>query len=275
MNTRAPSPAAGALAELERELRSCVRGEVHFDRMSCGLHATDASHYQMMPACVATPRDEADCIAAVSAAGRCRVPITPRGGGTSLSGQTFGPGLVLDVSKYMDRILELNVEQRWARVQPGMIRDLLNVQLAPHRLHFAPDPATGNRATVGGMIGRYVHDLGSGLMVVGGEKTFGDAVFHDTPLERLLPVTAAAAATETERSVLAMVLIIDRSGSMEQDRRLDLAKEAAQQSVRVLDAHDKAGVIAFSDDAEWIAPLATVADKADLLQRIATLTAYG
>jgi FAD/FMN-containing dehydrogenase/Fe-S oxidoreductase len=121
--------------------------------MSCGLHATDASHYQMMPACVATPRDEADCIAAVSAAGRCRVPITPRGGGTSLSGQTFGPGLVLDVSKYMDRILELNVEQRWARVQPGMIRDLLNVQLAPHRLHFAPDPATGNRATVGGMIG--------------------------------------------------------------------------------------------------------------------------
>jgi hypothetical protein len=124
-------------------------------------------------------------------------------------------------------------------------------------------------------IGRYVHDLGSGLMVVGGEKTFGDAVFHDTPLERLLPVTAAAAATETERSVLAMVLIIDRSGSMEQDRRLDLAKEAAQQSVRVLDAHDKAGVIAFSDDAEWIAPLATVADKADLLQRIATLTAYG
>lgn len=124
-------------------------------------------------------------------------------------------------------------------------------------------------------IGRYVHDLGGGLMVVGGEKTFGEAVFHDTPLERLLPVTAAAAATETERSVLAMVLIIDRSGSMEQDRRLDLAKEAAQQSVRVLDAHDKAGVIAFSDDAEWIAPLATVADKADLLQRIATLTAYG
>lgn len=153
MNTRAPSPAAGALAELERELRSCVRGEVHFDRMSCGLHATDASHYQMMPACVATPRDEADCIAAVSAAGQCRVPITPRGGGTSLSGQTFGPGLVLDVSKYMDRVLELNVDQCWARVQPGMIRDLLNAQLAPHRLHFAPDPATGNRATVGGMIG--------------------------------------------------------------------------------------------------------------------------
>ena len=131
----------------------CLRGEVHFDRMSCGLHATDASHYQMMPACVAVPRDEADCIAAVAAAGRSGVPITPRGGATSLSGQTFGPGLVLDVSKYMDQVLEVNVGQRWARVQPGVIRDLLNAQLAPHRLHFAPDPATGNRATVGGMIG--------------------------------------------------------------------------------------------------------------------------
>lgn len=124
-------------------------------------------------------------------------------------------------------------------------------------------------------IERYIHDLGGGLIVIGGEKTFGEATFRDTPLERILPVTAAVAATETEKTVLAMILVIDRSGSMEEDRRLDLAKEAAMQSVRVLDAHDKAGVIAFSDDSEWIAPLATVADKADLLQRIGTLTAYG
>jgi FAD/FMN-containing dehydrogenase/Fe-S oxidoreductase len=153
MNTRAASPDAAAVAALERELRSSVRGEVYFDRMSCGLHATDASHYQMMPVAVATPRDEADCIAAISAAGRIGVPITPRGGGTSLSGQTFGTGLVLDFSKYLDGVLEVNVEQRWARVQPGLIRDLLNARLAPHRLHFAPDPATGNRASIGGMIG--------------------------------------------------------------------------------------------------------------------------
>jgi len=153
MKPRSPTPAGGVIAALERELRTCMRGEVYFDLMSCGLHATDASHYQMMPVCVATPRDEADCIAAVSAAGRLGVPITPRGGGTSLSGQTFGPGLVLDVSKYMSRVLEVNAEQRWARVQPGVIRDLLNAELVPHRLHFAPDPATGNRATIGGMIG--------------------------------------------------------------------------------------------------------------------------
>ncbi len=153
MNTTAPHPTDEAVAALERELRTCVRGEVYADRVSRGMHATDASHYQMMPACVAVPRDEADCIAAVTAAGRHGVPITPRGGGTSLSGQTFGTGLVLDVSKYLDRILEVNVDERWARVQPGLIRDLLNDHLAPHGLHFAPDPATGNRATVGGMIG--------------------------------------------------------------------------------------------------------------------------
>lgn len=150
LSTRLP---ADTVAALEHDLRYELRGDVHFDRMSCGLHATDASHYQMMPVCVAAPRDEADCIAAVAAAGRLGVQITPRGGATSLSGQTFGHGLVLDVSKYMDQVLEVNVEERWARVQPGVIRDLLNAQLAPSRLHFAPDPATGNRATVGGMIG--------------------------------------------------------------------------------------------------------------------------
>jgi Ca-activated chloride channel homolog len=121
----------------------------------------------------------------------------------------------------------------------------------------------------------YVGVQGGGLIVLGGERTFGETAFRDTPLERLLPVTAAAATEEAEKAVLAMVLVIDRSQSMEEDRRLDLAKEAAKQSVRVLEPHDKAGVIAFSDDAEWIANLAPVADKAELLQRIDTLTPYG
>ncbi|MCH5377306.1 MAG: FAD-dependent oxidoreductase, partial [Planctomycetes bacterium] len=141
------------LTALETDLRNAIRGEVCFDIASRGMHATDASHYQMMPACVVVPRDEADCIAAVEIAGRHGAPMTPRGGGTSLSGQTFGTGVVVDISKYMDQVLEVNVEQRWARVQPGVVRDRLNAQLAPYRLHLAPDPATANRATVGGMIG--------------------------------------------------------------------------------------------------------------------------
>jgi uncharacterized membrane protein len=121
----------------------------------------------------------------------------------------------------------------------------------------------------------YVRVQGGGLIVLGGERTFGEAAFRDTPLERLLPVTAVAATEEAEKTVLAMVLVIDRSQSMEEDRRLDLAKEAAKQSVRVLESYDKAGVIAFSDDAQWIANLAPVADKSDLLKRIDTLTPYG
>ncbi|NLY01451.1 MAG: FAD-binding protein [Rhodopirellula sp.] len=139
--------------EFEQALRANLRGEVFFDLMTRGLHATDASHYQILPQCVVVPVDEADVIEAVTIAGRFQVPITPRGGATSLSGQTFGSGMVIDVSKYMDQVLEVNPRQRWARVQPGAIRDQINARFKPHGLQFAPDPATGNRATIGGMIG--------------------------------------------------------------------------------------------------------------------------
>jgi FAD/FMN-containing dehydrogenase/Fe-S oxidoreductase len=138
---------------LEHALRARVKGEVYFDNVSRGMHATDASHYQVMPTCVVVPRDEADCITAVKTAAEFGVPITPRGGATALSGQTFGPGMVIDVSKSMNRVLELNAAERWARVQPGLIADVFNTALAEHGLFFAPDPATGNRATIGGMIG--------------------------------------------------------------------------------------------------------------------------
>ncbi len=141
------------IQQLETTLRERIRGDIYVDEMSRGIHATDASHYQMMPACVVVPHDEADCIEAVRIAGEFKLPITPRGGATSLSGQTFGEGMVIDVSKYMDKVLEINADEKWARVQPGVIRDRFNVALAKEHLYFAPDPATGNRATIGGMIG--------------------------------------------------------------------------------------------------------------------------
>ncbi len=130
-----------------------MRGEVYTDDVRRGIYATDASHYQVMPTCVVVPRDEADCIAAIKTAAEFGLPVTPRGGATALSGQTFGPGMVIDVSKYMDQVLELNAAERWARVQPGLVADVFNASLAEHGLFFAPDPATGNRATIGGMIG--------------------------------------------------------------------------------------------------------------------------
>ncbi len=145
-----PTPQAQAIT---RELRTEIRGEVYTDPVSLGIHATDASHYQMMPACVVVPKDQDDVINAVRIAIAHDMPITARGGGTSLAGQTFGPGLILDCSKYMNNVLEVNPDQRWARVQPGVVRDQLNTQLKPLGLHFAPDPATSSRATIAGMIG--------------------------------------------------------------------------------------------------------------------------
>jgi len=160
------------IRELERTLRERIRGDIHVDEMSRGIYATDASHYQMMPACVVVPRDEADCIEAVKVAAEFKLPITPRGGATALSGQTFGEGMVIDVSKYMAGILEINRDERWARVQPGLVRDVFNSELAKDGLFFAPDPATGNRATIGGMIG----NNSSGMRSVAYGKTIDHVI---------------------------------------------------------------------------------------------------
>ena len=141
------------LQTLEQELRQHVRGDVSFDDVTRGIYATDASVYQITPVAVVLPRDEQDVRAVVETAARHGASILPRGGGTSLGGQAVGPSIVIDFSKYMNKVLELNTEERWVRVQPGIVLDELNAALAPHGLHFAPDPATSSRATVGGMMG--------------------------------------------------------------------------------------------------------------------------
>ncbi len=141
------------LKDFERALRECIRGEVSFDDVTRGIYATDASIYQIMPVAVVWPRDEGDVRAAVKTAANYNVNILPRGAGTSLGGQAVGPSMVVDFSKYMNKILELNLEEHWVRVQPGIVLDVLNAELAPQRLFFAPDPATSSRATIGGMMG--------------------------------------------------------------------------------------------------------------------------
>lgn len=138
---------------LHQSLRQAIRGEVLTDDTSLGLYSTDASVYQIMPLAVVCPLDEADVRAAIQIAAAHQVSILPRGGGTSLAGQTVGRSVVLDFSKHLNQVLELNVEEQWVRVQPGLVRDELNTYLAPYRLHFAPDPATSSRANVGGMVG--------------------------------------------------------------------------------------------------------------------------
>lgn len=132
--------------------RQSIRGGVYTDDISRGAYATDAGIYQMMPMAVIEPMDRDDLIAAVRACRDHGLPILPRGGGTSLGGQPVGQGVVIDVSRHCNRILEFNPDQRWIRVEPGISRDELNRFLAPHGLHFAPDPATSSRANIGGMI---------------------------------------------------------------------------------------------------------------------------
>ncbi|MDH5400647.1 MAG: FAD-binding oxidoreductase, partial [Cyclobacteriaceae bacterium] len=134
---------------LEKE----VKGEVLSDDHSLGLYATDASIYQIRPLAVVLPKDDDDVKATVEVAREYKMTILPRGAGTSLAGQTVGRSIVIDFSKYMNKTLEINTEEGWVRVQPGKVRDVLNAELAAHRLHFAPDPATSSRANVGGMVG--------------------------------------------------------------------------------------------------------------------------
>ena len=138
---------------LFEELRRQVEGEVRFDKMSRALYSTDASIYQMEPIGVVIPRTKEDVVAVIETARKHRVPILPRGGGTSLAGQTVGHAVVIDFSKYMRSVLEVNVEEGWVRTQPGIILDELNQKLQSTGLQFAPDPSTSNRGNVGGALG--------------------------------------------------------------------------------------------------------------------------
>ena len=139
--------------ELADILRKRVSGEVRFDPFSRVLYSTDASIYQMEPVGVVIPRNVDDVLAVMEVARQNNIPVLPRGGGTSLAGQTVNHAIVLDFSKYLNQVLEINPEEGWARVQPGIVLDQLNRQLAPHGLQYAPDPTTSSRACVGGGIG--------------------------------------------------------------------------------------------------------------------------
>lgn len=138
---------------LARALARAVRGEVRFDDGSRALYATDASNYRQVPIGVVLPRDADDVIATFAECRRFGAPVLARGGGTSLAGQCCNVAVVLDFSKHMRAVLELDPERRLARVQPGIVLDDLRDRAERHHLTFGPDPATHNRCTIGGMLG--------------------------------------------------------------------------------------------------------------------------
>jgi FAD/FMN-containing dehydrogenase/Fe-S oxidoreductase len=154
--------------DLEAELRRDVEGDVRFDTYSRLLYSTDASMYQVEPIGVVIPRHAGDVQAVIEIANRQQVPLLPRGGGTSLTGQTVNRAVVLDFSRYMGKVLEVNAEEEWARVQPGVVQDELNHHVRPMDLLFGPDTSTSNRATLGGMIGNNsggAHSIAYGLTI--------------------------------------------------------------------------------------------------------------
>ena len=176
---------------LEEALRRTLSGEVGFDRFSRQMFSTDASMYAIEPMGVVFPRHRDDVQAVVEIAGRFDVPVLPRGAGTSLAGQTVGRAVVLDFSRHMSAIVAVDREAGTARVQPGVVQDDLNRAVAPHGLLFAPDTSTGNRATLGGMIGNNSCGARSaryGMTIDHVEAL--DVVLSDASTARLEPLAA-------------------------------------------------------------------------------------
>jgi len=151
--------------DLYQSLKKHVTGEVRFDRASRLMYSTDASIYEIEPIGVVLPRTHEDIFATIEIARDYKVPILPRGGGTSLAGQTVGDAVVIDMSKYLNRVLDVNTEERWALIEPGVVQEQLNLHLKPMGYLFGPDTSTGNRATVGGMMGN--NSAGSHSIIYG------------------------------------------------------------------------------------------------------------
>ena len=210
---------------LESTLRSALRGEVRFDRISRAIYSTDASIYQIMPQGVVVPRCVEDVIRTVRTCRRYGVPITARGGGTSQAGQAIGSGLQLDFSKYMNRILDLDVENRTVVVEPGIVLDELNHALKPHGLVLPLDLSTSNRATVGGAMAN--NSAGTRSVVYG--KTIDyvlelDVVLSDGSVVHFAPVAkedldARCRTGDLEGHCYRMVRYLARRHAAEIDRR--------------------------------------------------------
>jgi FAD/FMN-containing dehydrogenase/Fe-S oxidoreductase len=141
------------LEQFAADLRKQIAGELRLDAASRKLYSTDASIYQIEPLGVAIPRHEDDLAAIVSLAAKYNIPILPRGSGTSLAGQTIGPAVIIDCSRYLNQVLQINPQENWALVQPGLVLNAFNRAAASHGLMYGPDPASSDRATFGGMLG--------------------------------------------------------------------------------------------------------------------------
>jgi FAD/FMN-containing dehydrogenase len=185
--------------QLAKSLARETSGEVYFAPYERALYSSDASMYQIQPLGVVVPRTVADVAAIVRITAEAGVSLVPRGAGTSLSGQSIGAGVVIDFSKYLNRIVELDPAHCTARVEPGVVLDHLNAAAAQHGLQFGPDVATSSRATLGGMIGN--NSAGSRSVLHG--KTVDHVISLDVILADGTSTTfAPLAAVQLERELV-------------------------------------------------------------------------
>ncbi len=180
--------------------------QIFTDKVSRILYSTDASAYKELPSGVCYPQNVADIEELISYAGKEKLSIIPRTAGTSLAGQVVGPGVVADVSKYMNRILEINAQQRWVRLQPGVVLDELNMALAPFGLFFSPETSTSNRCCVGGMTGN--NSCGTHSLVYGSVR--------DHLLEAKVVLSDGSKAVFSKERAAQMLSRKDHSDSLEE-----------------------------------------------------------
>ena len=206
MTTLQPRPGRGATrsTELEAALTGAMAGEVRFDDYTRHLYSTDASMYMIQPLGVACPRSAEDVVAAVGVAREFGVPVLPRGGGTSLAGQTVGEAVVLDFTRHLHDIVDIDPGTATARVQPGVVQDQLNRAAAAHGLMFGADTSTSSRATLGGMIGN--NSCGSQSV------RFGTTATHVRTLEVVLSDGSTATLGPVDRDEAA---VRARAGTLE------------------------------------------------------------
>ena len=203
------------ISKLLNLLKEGFDGEIFVDKSIRLMYATDASAYREVPFAVCYPATEDDISKLVKFSSENRIPLVPRGAGTSLAGQVVGNGIVVDISKHFTAILEINKEERYARVQPGVVRDELNRVLEPYGLFFAPETSTSNRCMIAGMVGN--NACGAHSLVYGSTRD------HTLELKTVL--------SDGSRAVFGAV---DKKGFFEKTLRNTLEGEIYRETYRIL-----------------------------------------
>ena len=232
----APASARAALTPLADRLRRELRGDVMFDRASRGRYANDASIYQIMPVGVVVPRDQDDLLVALDIARDTDVPVLARGAGTSQCGQTVGEALVVDTSKWLNKVVDFDADARTVTVEPGIVLDHLNAWLKPHGLWFPVDVSTGAQCTIGGMAGNNScgsRSMAYGIMVHNVEAI--DAVLADGHRTTFAAVSAMSGDARTRELIDGVRRIAQRERDELRERVPNVLRRVAGYNLDLFD----------------------------------------